>query len=79
MLRRKRIVAGILAAGMTFAMAGCGKKDEGKTEEKDSVSTSGTVTEETVSAKTWFGFFHHAIETDDNIEHYTVDTIEQNS
>lgn len=36
----------------------------------------GTVTEETVSAKTWFGFFHHAIETDDNIEHYTVDTIE---
>ena len=46
MLRRKRIVAGILAAGMTFAMAGCGKKDEGKTEEKDSVSTSGTVTEE---------------------------------
>ena len=39
----------------------------------------GAVTKETVSAKTWFGFFHHAIETDDNIEHYTVDTIEQNS
>ncbi len=46
MLRRKRIVAGILVAGMTFAMAGCGKKDEGKTEEKDSVSTSGSATEE---------------------------------
>ena len=35
----------------------------------------GTVTEEIVSEVAWFKFFYEAIETNDYIEHYGVDTI----